>query len=327
MQLSLTSILAAALVLSACAGGATPSSPSVTVTQAGAFERSLKQPAIVAFDTQTGRLETWPLQGGKHVGRRFISGPLGFTDVRGMVGNGDVVSMTNYSPAEIVNYNIDTRTVTTLPDPYGGPTDVAIDTQGTLYALDVNGVAVYKAGSNQPYRLTCDAMVRSHWLAVDNEGDVLVIGELRGYGLSYGVIEYAAGSSTCTSVPVRSEGAPYVGGIGIDPTTDDLIVVDKVGCAGGHEGSMIIYRRPYGTKTVRRGNLRGNCPGPFRLDATSTHILFPDGSPELGDSARRRQICYKECVTQRSYPGLREVAIRKGGYVGGVTTIPNRLPN
>jgi len=90
---------------------------------------------------------------------------------------------------------------------------------------------------------------------------------------------------------------------------------------------MAVYRRPYGEKIVRRGRLRGNCPGRLRLDATSTLLLFNDGPSELEALTRGFHGCSSSCVTQRAYPRLRRPAFYMGGNPLGFTTIPNRLPN
>ena len=149
-------ILAAALSLGAC-GGATPwSAPALGAATPGAFERSLKEPVLIAFDDQSGRLESWPLRGRPNERPRFISGRLGITVAGGMAGNGDVLSIAGYSPAALVAYDLDTKTTTTLTDPFGQPFDVAIDKNGTRYVLDTAGVTVYKAGSQQPYQLSCN---------------------------------------------------------------------------------------------------------------------------------------------------------------------------
>jgi hypothetical protein len=319
-----TLILAAALLLAACGGGATPNAPP-ELYQPGAFSRSLKAPVVVALDDTSGRLEYWPLNrnGGRHA--HFLSKSLQISQAAGMVGDGDVVSIAAARPPELVTYDIDSSTATTLSDPFGTPLDIAIDTNETRYVLDSGGVSVFKSGSAQPYQLRCGLVQYGQAIAVDNEGDVFVNGYAPGPGSTPQVVEFPVGSSQCAKVPIRPEQA-YVNGLGVDPKTDDLIIVDKIGCAGGHEGTMVVYERPYGTKIAHRGNLRGNCPQQFRLDATSTHILFSDGIPEMPtrDSQPR---CYSQCVTQRTYPNLRQKAIYSGGVPYALTTIPNVLPN
>ena len=317
-------ILAAALMLAAC-GGATPSSPSLPPVQSGAFERGLKEPVLIALDDNSGRLEYWPLRSSGSDRPKFLSAKLGVSRAAGMVGNGDVVSIASASPAELLTYDIDAKTATAVVDPFGAPVDVAIDANATRYVLDSAGVTVFTDGSTQPYQLTCSLLAFGEAIAVDNEGDVFVNGYAPGQGETAEVVEFPFGSSQCTKVSIRQEKA-YVTGVGIDPNTDDLIIVDNVGCAGGEVGTMLVYGKPYRSKIVSRGHLRGNCPQQFRLDATATHFLFRDNEPELPRGHRSR-VCRTTCITERLYPGLREPAIYTGGDIGGFTTIPNRLPN
>jgi len=220
------SILAATLLLAACGGGSTPPSPSSTAVRSGAFEQGLKGPVVMALDNETGRLEYWPLRGEPNERRHFITRRLAVRG-DGMAGNGDVLSIASYSPPELVTYDLDTKTTTSMADPFSYPLDVAIDTNGTRYVLDTAGVTVYKAGSQQAYQLSCNLLSFATAVAVDNEGDVFV----NGYGNDYEVFEYPAGSSQCLKLPIREQG--YANGIGVDPKTDDLIVVDQIGCAGG----------------------------------------------------------------------------------------------
>ena len=139
-----------------------------------------------------------------------------------------------------------------------------------------------------------------------------------------GVVEFPAGSKSCAHVPIRREHG-YLGGIGIDPKTDDLIVVDNPDlCAGGLEGEMLVYPKPYGHLLSHRKNLNANyCAGTFRLNAASTTIFVSDATISAG----------YPLIDQRSYPaGADEGTYQVGsfgssGYFGGFTTIPNTLPN
>ncbi|MGA8575849.1 MAG: hypothetical protein WB609_09260 [Candidatus Cybelea sp.] len=273
----------AALLLSAsCSAGTTPLVATPAAPQQAAFRppTSFKEPAIIAFNTQNGSLEFWPMQ---HNGDRTLqplSGPLGINQGYSLAADGNVVVIANYSPPEVVTYDIKTKAEKTMADPYGSPYDIAVDKKGDFYALNAASVAVYKHGSSQPSELTCPQVTIGEGIAVDNEGDVYV----NGYGKSFmGVVEYRAGSTKCSALHLRTERG-YIGGIGVDPKTDDLIVIDDPdSCAGGIEGRMVIYPKPYEQRTsVRRVLNASYCSGQLRLDANSSHVLYADATVSAG---------------------------------------------
>lgn len=278
-------------------------------------------PALVTLDTQNGSLEYWPIHHGGSRQFKPLSASLGVYNGYGLVANGDVVAVANYSPAEVVTYDLKTKMRTVLPDPYGAPVDIAIDKNAALYALNVANVAIFEPGSSQPAELTCSYMTEGEAIAVDNEGDVFV----DGYGPHgfTGVIEYPAGTSSCAKLHLRAQEG-YVAGVGVDPKTDDLIVVDDPDlCAGGIEGRMTVYRKPYTPRTSFRRLLSATyCSGTFRLDASSTHIFYSDATVSDGfpliDEAR---------YPSGKYEGQYSDGYYSGGNFGGFTTIPNRLPN
>jgi hypothetical protein len=188
--------------------------------------------------------------------------------------------------------------------------------------LNLTSVAVFKAGSSQPTELTCSYINVGEAIAVDNESDVFV----DGYGPDgfMGVVEYAAGSQNCTKLHLRRQNG-YVGGVGVDPKTDDLIVIDNPGlCAGGLEGRMIVYPKPYEPGTSHRRDLGANyCAGTFRLNSTSSLIFVSDATVSAG----------YPLIDQSTYPkGKRKGYYQSSpsgysGSFGGFTTIPNTLPN
>ena len=318
-----------AVLAAGCGSNATPATGTVGASGAsgapGAADRApspaaFSQPALIALDETTGALVYWPIKNGGGEHPQPLSKSLGIYQGYGLAASGNVIAIANYSPPEVVTYNVQTKAQSTLSDPYGGPLDVAIDKNGTIYAMNINNVAVFPAGSSTPTELTCGYITDGQAIAVDNEGDVFVNGYA---GNGMGVAEYAKGSQTCTRPHLRAERG-YVGGIGVDPKTDDLIVVDDPDlCAGGLEGRMVIYPKPYEERTSRRRNLGANyCAGTFRLNARSSLIFVSDATVSAG----------YPLIDQRTYPAARDRGTYESGYysgdsLGGFTTIPNTLPN
>ena len=277
----------------------------------------LRTPALIAFDKQRGELVYFPLRKGPSDEPRSLSGHLGIHQGYAMAANGSVIIIANYSPPEIVTYDVKTGTQTTLHDTYGNPIDVTVDKHGNIYALNFSlrkvSVAVFSSGSSRPSQLTCEDFFNPSAVAADNEGDLFI--NTYGPAEFTGVVEFPAGANTCKKLNLQPEQG-YPGGVGVDPKTDDLIVVDNPDyCAGGSEGEMFIYRKPYRPRTVRTEYLNPwYCDGTFRLDANSTKIF-------VGDSGY---------IDQRSYPdaqGQGRYTDRYPANTGGFTTIPNTLPN
>jgi len=280
-----------------------------------------KEPIVVTFDTQNDSLAYWPLKRGGARSYETLSGSLGINNVYSMAANGNLIILANYNPAEIVTYDLKTKTEKTLADPYGGPIDVAVGKDGSIYAMNSKNVTVFKATSSQPSELSCSAVNLAESIAVDNEGDVFVDGF--GPGSFLGVVEFAAGSTKCTNLHLRAQNG-YPGGIGVDPKTDDLIVVDDPDlCAGGLEGRMMIYPKPYRARNAVRRVLGATyCAGDFRLDASSKHILYADSTVSAGFPL----------IDQSRFPSAKGEGTYQEGYYSngsfsGFTTIPNTLPN
>jgi len=317
-------LLALAALASGCGGnvasGASAPLPNA-VARSGA-RNALKIPALITLNLQNGELEYWPIRSGGGDQPHQLSAPLGVFNAYALAANGNVIVIANDSPSEIVTYDVKSKTENTTADPFGEAIDVAVGKDGTIYALNVNNVAVYHPGSSQPSELTCQYLNDDVAVAVDDESDLFVNGY--GPGGFMGVVEFPAGSNTCAKVPIRKESG-YAGGIGIDPKNDDLIVVDNPDlCAGGLEGIMLVYPKPYGHKLAHKKNLNANyCAGTFRLNAASTTIFVYDATISAG----------YPLIDQRSYPGgANEGTYQVGtfgssGYFGGFTTIPNTLPN
>jgi hypothetical protein len=310
-------------LLAGCGGAAPPNAPAINAAMMQTERRAsldFKMPALVTFDTQSGALAYWPIE--RSGGRELtpISGSLGIDDGFALAANGRLMAIANYDPAEVVTYDLRTKVQTTIPDPYGQPYDIAIGDDATIYALNTASVTVYKPGSSQPAELTCKDITLGEAVAVDNEGDVFV----NGYGGSFtGVIEYKAGSHHCTEPNLKPEQA-YAVGVGVDPKTDDLIVLNAPGlCAGGYNGQMTIYPKPYRPKTAVTHQLATTyCAGTFRLNKQSTLIFYSDSTVSAG----------YPLIDEATYPDGTYVTQYENGYYSGggfsgFTTIPNRLPN
>ncbi len=312
-----------ALLLAGCGSSTTPPGVAYASPQLSrAVSQGFEKPALITLNLQNGALEYWPILPGGGNDPRSLSPSLGIFNGYALAANGDVIAIANYSPAEIVTYNVKTKAQSTLTDPYGGPIDIAVDKQATIYALNGDNVAVFKAGSSQPTELTCPFISAGVAIAVDNESDVFVNGY--GPGGFMGVVKYSAGSTTCKRLHLRKERG-YAGGVGIDPKTDDLIVIDNPDlCAGGLEGRMLIYKKPYRRTAVRWRNLDAlYCAGTVRLNSSSTLIFVSDATISAGFPL----------IDQRTYPSAKGVGTYRSspsgysGSFGGFTTIPNTLPN
>ena len=314
------------IILAACSsspptGGA--AIPAVSAPHAAGAPAALpKEPIVVTYDTANDSLAYWPMQrGGSQSQPTALSAPLGLGNVYALAADGDVMVIANYNPAELVTYDLKTKAEHMMSDPYGGPVDVAVGKDGSYYALNLTNVVVFKPGSSQPSELICSKINLGESIAVDNEGDVFV----DGYGPAsfMGVVEYPAGSTKCNVLHIRKQHG-YTGGIGVDPKTDDLIVVDDPSlCAGGLEGLMLIYPKPYEERNAVRRVLGATyCAANFRLDAGSKHILYGDASVSAG----------VPIIDQSRYPSARSEGQYWEGYFAsgafsGFTTIPNTLPN
>ncbi|HEY7982444.1 MAG TPA: hypothetical protein VID19_13305 [Candidatus Eremiobacteraceae bacterium] len=291
--------------------------PSIQQSQFSAPGAQFRIPALVAVNTKTGALESWPVSpfGGNNP--RPFSNPL-VNGSGGMAGDGRVVAIT--SSPNVVIYNIDTKHLRRLPDPFGTPIDIAIDKNETLYAVNIasnsSNVAVYAAGASNPTELMCAPLQTGEAIAVDNEGDVFINGYP--HTGNAGVFEIRHGQSDCKQLNNLNTEPGYVAGIAVDPKTDDLVVLDDPDlCAGGIEGRMTIYHKPYSKKTAKSVVIGQNCTGGMRLNADSSIVYAIDQDVSGSYSY----------ILQRSYPDGRSMGAYFGGAAGGFTTIPNTLPN
>ena len=280
-------------------------------------------PALIALNRR-GDLESWPIA--SHGGRnpQTISKNLGAGFASGIVAHGNELAIAGETPAEVIAYNVATAQKTVLPDMYGTPVDIAIDTKLNLYVANIakpsGNVTMFAPGSPQGRNLSCKYINLPEAIAVDNEGDIFT----DGYGPKNraGAVEIPNGPNgpepqDCSLLDLKAQPG-YIGGLAIDPKNDSLIVLDDPDlCAGGIEGRMTIYVKPYSKTTAVSHNLGANCAGGIHLDAQSTRVF-------VGDSDVSGSYSY---VLQRSYPDGKDMGAYYGDSPGAVTTIPNTLPN
>ncbi len=301
------------------AGG---SIPSISDTSSGA--PVLIAPAVVSVDYNTGALEYWQKQPGGHDLPIRIS-KKGLFNGAGLVANGRVISFGNQNPAEVLQFNVDTKAITTLPDPFGTPIDIAIGKDGSLYVLNLvqsnpANVAWYPGGAPNPKELACSALDYGSNVAVDNEGN-LYVGGYFGQDTA-GIIKFPIGPngpdpSKCKTLDLGL-GSASMDGLVVDPKTDDLVTLtDPDLCAGGIEGLMSIFPKPYRRETGRSHIIGQNCSFDLRLSADSKTVFILDEGVDGGTSH----------ILQRSFPDGVPGGSYHGGQPDSITTIPNTLPN
>jgi hypothetical protein len=280
---------------------------------------ALRGPALIAVDGKGG-LEYWPIdpKGGHHP--QALIGGLHLGVSAGIAADGQRIAIP--SGNEVVIYDLRSGAETMLPNPYGFPADIAIDKHGALFITDFVGssssITWYAPPSYRPHQLGCALLQDPTAIAIDNEGDIFTSQNGDNYT---GVIEFPnprrGGSQSCSELPLKPE-TGYEAGLAIDPKTDDLIVLDDPDeCAGGVEGRMTIYAKPYRRQTGVSHDLGANCAGTLRLDATSTIAFVGDSTVSGG----------RGYILQRTYPDGKALGTYSGGSPAGFTTIPNTLPN
>ena len=281
---------------------------------------TLPAKALFALSTDTGSLEYWPLLAKGGADPTGITG--GPTGVAGgaLAANGDELALTNGNG--VILYNVSTGATAALPDPDGYAADVAIDTNGSIYVVNFlakgGNVVMYPAGSGAPVEINCGLLDYAETIAVDNEGDIFV----NQNGAFTGVVEIPHGANgpdarQCSKLALKREPG-YVGGIVVDPKTDDLVVLDDPDlCAGGKEGRVTVYPKPYQKSTGHSVELGANCAGTIRLNAKSSMMFVGDESVSGGETY----------ILQRGYPSGKPLGMYSGGDPAGFVTIPNTLPD
>src|SRR5215472_2926834 len=272
--------LLSALILAACSAGSNaPTSvlPAQTA-RITAQPDSHIGPYLVTMNYRTGALEVWPLRHGGGSHPKAISAPLGLGLTVGLASKDEDVAIVTQHPNELALYDINNQTLRTIADPFGSPTDVAIGKDGTIYVNNVpktgTSITLYAPPQHRPVELKCGALRSSNFVAVDNENDIFIQGY--GGGSSVVVAEIAAGSQTCTKLDLK-QGGGYAAGIVVDPVTDDLVTLDDPDlCAGGAEGRMTVYPKPYNKATGTSRVLGFECSSGLRLSADSKYVYLGD---------------------------------------------------
>ena len=289
----------------------------------GVTGADLKKPALLAVNSGTGALEYWPIKGGGGVGPTRLS-HNGIFSGSGLVADGHVVAFGNAFPPEVITFDVLTKAKNTLPDPFGTPIDIAVGKDDSLYVINFTkgptNVTMYPGGRPNPKKLMCRYSTTGEEVAVDNEGDIFVNGyENNGTG----VVEIPNGPDgpepqKCKELTALQPETGYTAGLQVDPKTDALIVLnDPDECAGGEEGRMTIYHKPYRASTAVVHDIGQNCTGGMKLNADSS-IVF------VGDQDVSGSFTF---ILQRSYPDGTPLGNYQGGAPGSFATIPNTLPN
>jgi hypothetical protein len=285
-----------------------------------AFRSNVKMPALLALNYRRQTLEYWPID--PNGGRRPIqlAAPAGLLAANDIVADGERIAIANTSASNIVTYNLRTKVERTFPDPNSYPIHVAFGKNHAIYAANFPStkrapytVTEYAIGQ-PPKTLDCQYLGDPAGIALDNEGNVYV-NEITPFT---GVVELPAGASQqCSELQLQPEQG-YPGGLAIDPKTDDLLVLSNPDlCAGGSEGLVTIYPKPYNALTGHQLALGGTCTGGLQLDSTSSIAFLLDETVSAAHVF----------VTQFTYPSGQPLGLYLGGSPAGVTTLPNTLPD
>jgi len=285
----------------------------------------LSTPRLITMNSRTSRLEAWPIQRGGGSDPEPFTPPLNVGGASVLSTIGDVVVMVESFPSSrVVLYNTKTGTTRFLDDPFGTPIAIAVAKDKTIYALNVskNGspITMYQPPAHRAVELNCSVMPSGQAIAVDNEGDIFIQGYPANSAYSIAEIPNGPGGPEPQNCKILSlETNPgYVGGVAIDPKTDALITLDDPSlCAGGEEGRMTIYPKPYNQSTGRSKDIGKNCTGGLWLNADST-IVFTVDQDVSGSFA---------FVLQRSFPDGGDIGIYHGTNFAGVAPMPSMLPN
>lgn len=283
----------------------------------------LQTPALLAINPHKGAIQYWPiaLKGASHPATLYRN--LELQHANGMAADGRIAATAIYDPASIFLYDTSTGRSSMLADPYGAPINVAIDKNENIFALHytVNkaiNITMFRGGLPPAKELTCNLARYGASLSSDDEGDLIV----GGYGTyTTKVIEFENGpnglqSGKCSLLSLRLQPVDDIETVQVDPKTDDLVVLDNPDlCAGGREGRITIYPKPYRYGNAHSIVLGGVCPSDLHLSADSKYAFVID---VIKGAQRVRQI---------TFPDGKKLGFYSGGFPTSITTVPSALPN
>ena len=287
-------VAAVPLLAASCGGAGTPPNPAangsshlLSRAQTGPH---LGEPALIAIDELSGDLVYWEIKDGPSGTPITLTGNLGTYNANAMVSNGDVVIIASHAPPEIIEYNIKTKG----RNDCGGSVRRAEPRRGrqgryglrTQPARDRRLSNRIRRSHLRSAARSCAARRHSRLPSTTRATSSLPPARLARPTSSSCPPAHAG---DCVKLDLKKPS--NLGGIGIDPKTDDLIVVDNPGILCSYVGRLTIYPKPYASGTAKRHTfyaklLRRRFSFRCTLD---THLhLRRDGRREL--PAHRRAI-------------------------------------
>ena len=196
-----------------------------------------------------------------------VDGPGGLA-----VDNGDLY-IANSGASNVLQLHLGSVT-RTLDDSGEAPSDVTVS-HGTVYvaniftfpSLEAGSISVYEHGSITPTAtLSSPSFFQVIGVKVDGGGDVFVNNNRKFFSRGQ-VIEFKAGSSR--GKVLKNIAVKIAGGLAIDPTTQDLLVVDQGAKA------VAVYARPYtGSAKATYPFPNGGSSVDVTLDTNASHLYF-----------------------------------------------------
>ena len=196
-----------------------------------------------------------------------VDGPGGLA-----VDKGDLY-IANSGASNILQLHLGSVT-RTLDDSGEAPSDVTVS-HGTVYvaniftfpSLEAGSISVYEHGSITPTAtLSSPSFFQVIGVKVDAGGDVFVNNNQKFFARGQ-VLQFKAGSST--GKVLKNIAVKIAGGLAIDPTTQDLLVVDQGAKA------VAVYAPPYtGSAKATYAFPNGGSSVDVTLDNNASHLYF-----------------------------------------------------